>query len=88
MAQKVKQPPAVQETRVRFLGREDAPKKRMSIHSSVLAWRIPRTEATVHGVGKSQTRLREFLSRQGISVLLLCPCATTVYWVRVVSSGC
>ena len=29
----VKQPPAVQETQVRFLGREDPPKMRLSIHS-------------------------------------------------------
>ena len=34
----------------------------MATHSSVLAWRIPRTEdrATVHGVTKSQTRLSDF----------------------------
>ena len=35
----------------------------MAIHSSILAWRIPWTEepggATVHGVAKSQTRLRD-----------------------------
>ena len=33
--------PAVQETQVRFLGREDPPEKEMaSRHSNILAWRI------------------------------------------------
>ena len=36
---------------VQSLGRED-PLEEMASHSSVLAWRIPRT---VHGVAKSQT---------------------------------
>ena len=36
--------PATQETRVRFLGREDPLKKEMAIHSSILAWKIPWTE--------------------------------------------
>ena len=52
----------MQETWVRFLGQEDLLEKEMATHSSVLAWRIPRTEdrATVHGVTKSQTRLSDF----------------------------
>ena len=29
----------------------------MAIHSSIFAWRIPWTEATVHGVAKNQTPL-------------------------------
>ena len=36
--------PAVQETRVQFLGLEDLLEKGMATHSSVLAWRIPWTE--------------------------------------------
>ena len=44
MAQKVNNPPAVQETFVQSLGREDHLQKGMTTHSSVLAWRIPRTE--------------------------------------------
>ena len=44
MAQLVKNLPAVQETWVRFLGREDPLEKEMATHSSILAWRIPRTE--------------------------------------------
>ena len=33
--------PAMQETRVRFLGREDPLEKEMATHSSTLAWKIP-----------------------------------------------
>ena len=43
MAQTVKRLPAMRETRVRFLGREDPLEKEMAIHSSTLAWRIPGT---------------------------------------------
>ena len=35
---------AVQETKVRSLGREDPLEKEMATHSSILAWRIPWTE--------------------------------------------
>ena len=38
---------------VHSLGREDPLEKEMATHSSVLAWRIPGTEATVHGFTKS-----------------------------------
>ena len=34
----------MQETWVRFLGREDPLEKEMATHSSILAWRIPWTE--------------------------------------------
>ena len=43
MAQLVKDPPAVQETRVQSLGSEDALEKGMATHSNILAWRIPWT---------------------------------------------
>ena len=36
--------PAVQETRLRSLGREDPLEMGMATHSSTLAWRIPWTE--------------------------------------------
>ena len=39
MAQTVKNPPAMQETRVQSLGQEDALEKGMATHSSILAWR-------------------------------------------------
>ena len=44
MAQTVKNLPAMQETPVRSLGREDPLEKGMATHSSILAWRIPWTE--------------------------------------------
>ena len=34
----------MQETWVRFLGREDPLEKEMATHSDILAWRIPWTE--------------------------------------------
>ena len=43
LAQLVKNPPAVRETWVRYLGWEDPPEKGKATHSSILAWRIPWT---------------------------------------------
>ena len=40
----VKNPPAMKETWVQFLGWEDPLEKEMATHSSILAWEIPRTE--------------------------------------------
>ena len=47
VAQRVKNPPAVQETQVQPLGWEDPLEKRVATHSSILAWRIPWTEEPV-----------------------------------------
>ena len=44
MTQTVKNPPAMVETWVRSLGREDPLEKGMATHSSIQAWRIPWTE--------------------------------------------
>ena len=44
VAQTVKLLPAIRETLVRSLGREDLLEKEMETHSSTLAWKIPRTE--------------------------------------------
>ena len=56
MAQKVKNPPAKQDTWVRSLGWEDLLEEGMATHFSSLAWRIPIDRGTtVHGVAKSQT---------------------------------
>ena len=44
VAQTVMRLPTVRETRVRSLGGEDPQEEEMAAHSSVLAWRIPRTE--------------------------------------------
>ena len=43
VAQLVKNPPAMWETWVRSLGWEDPLEKGKATHSSILAWRIPRT---------------------------------------------
>ena len=62
-AQIVENLPAMRETQVRSLGREDPLEKGMAIHSSILAWRIPMDRGawrtTVHGVAKSQTQLSD-----------------------------
>ena len=50
-AESVKSTPAMQETRVRFLGREDPQEKEVATHSNILAWTIPWTEA----LGRSQS---------------------------------
>ena len=61
VAQMVKNLPAVQGTCVQPLSWEDLLEKEMAVHSSILAWRIPRMEgpwwATVYGVSKSLTLL-------------------------------
>ena len=56
VAQKVKNLPVTQGTRVQSLGQEDPLDKEMATYSSILAWRILWTAgtwwATVHGVTK------------------------------------
>ena len=52
VAQRIKHPPAMQETQVRSLGRKDPLRKGMATHSSILAWRIPWTEES-GGLAKS-----------------------------------
>ena len=47
MAQTVKNPCAMQETWVQFLGMEDPLEKGMATHFSILAWRIPQTKEPV-----------------------------------------
>ena len=44
VTQWVKNLPAMQETQVRSLGREDPLEKGMATHSRILAWKIPWTE--------------------------------------------
>ena len=44
VAQTVKRLSTMRETQVQFLGGEDPLEKEMAIHSSTLAWKIPRTE--------------------------------------------
>ena len=55
----VRNPPAMQETWVRSLGREDPLEEGMATHSNILAWGISMGtgawEAIAHGVAKSHT---------------------------------
>ena len=64
MAQMVKNMPAMWETWVRSLGWEDPLEESMATHSSTVAWKIPMDRAawraTVHGVAKSWTQLRDY----------------------------
>ena len=59
VTQTVKTSPAVQETWVQSLDWEDSLEEGMATHSSILAWRVPRTEEPgglqSRGVKKSQT---------------------------------
>ena len=63
VAQMVKNPPAMWQTRVRSLDWKDSLEEGMATHSSILAWRIPMDRgawwASVHGVTKSQIRLSD-----------------------------
>ena len=58
-----KEPVETWETWVTTLGQEDPLKEGMATHSSILAWRIPMDRgawwASVHGVAKSWTRLKQ-----------------------------
>ena len=50
--------PAMQKTRVQSLGREDPLEKEMATHSSILAWKIPRTEepSRLQSMGSQRVR--------------------------------
>ena len=63
VAQTVKRLPTVRETGVQSLGREDLLEKKMASHSSILAWKMPRTEepGRLQSMGsQSWTRLSDF----------------------------
>ena len=64
MTQTVKNLPAVQETWVWSLGWEDPPEKEMAVHSSILAWRIPRTEESggLQSRGRRESDTTEWLN--------------------------
>ena len=63
VAQRVKHLPAMQETWVPSLGREDTLEKEMATHSSTLAWKTPWTEEPSglqsQGLAKSWTQLSD-----------------------------
>ena len=59
VAQMMKNLPAVQETRVRFLGWEDPLEKEIATHSISLPGKSHGQRAAVHGVTKSGARLSD-----------------------------
>ena len=58
VAQTLKNPLVMLETQVGSLGQEDPLEKQMATHSSILAWRIPRTEepARLQSMGSQRVR--------------------------------
>ena len=58
VAQMVRNPPAMQETRVRSLGWEDPLEKGMPTHSSILAWGIPMNSGAWQGMVLGLQRVR------------------------------
>ena len=58
MVQTVKRLPAMRETQVRSLGREDPLEKEMETHSSILAWKIPWMEESgrLQSMGSQRVR--------------------------------
>ena len=62
IVQTVKNLPAMQETQVQSLGREDPLEKGMAIHSSILSWRIPWTEEPGRVQSKGLQRVKTRLS--------------------------
>ena len=57
MAQMVKNPSAIQETRLQSLGQEGALEKGMATHFTILAWSIPWAEKPggLHEISESDT---------------------------------
>ena len=58
VAQRIKNPPAMQVTQFHSLGWEDPLEKGMTTHSSILAWRIPWTEES-GGLAKNLIKLND-----------------------------
>ena len=58
MAQMVKNLPAVQETQVQSLGKEDHLEKAMATYSRILSWKIPWTEepGSLQSMGSQRVR--------------------------------
>jgi len=65
VAQLVKNPPAMRETSVGCLGREDPLEKGMATHFSILAWQIPWMEepGELQSMGSQKVGLTEQISK-------------------------
>ena len=64
MTQMVKNPPAMQEAWVPSLGQEDPLEEGMTIHSSILVWRIPWTKEPggLQSMGQKESNMTELLT--------------------------
>ena len=82
VAQAVKNLSAMQETWVQSLGWEDPPEEGMAIHSSILAWRIPWTEAS----GPSSWGRKESGTTDELSLSLSCQPCRSAYVCSVMSN--
>ena len=93
MAQRVKHLPAMWETWVRSLGWEDPLEKEMATHSSILAWRIPRTEELggLQSMGSRRVRHNWVTSQAYISgpklSFFLCVCVY-IYILSIILIYC
>ena len=76
IAQSVKNLPAMQETRVQFLGQEDPLEKKTAAHSSILAWRIPWTEepGRLQSMGLQESDTTQHLNRHQVYCCATSPC--------------
>ena len=87
-AQRLKRLPPVQETRVRYLGREDPLEKEMATHSSILAWRIPWMEE--HGgpqsTGRKESDTTERLHLYTFTPMLFLRLIQVVTFIRISAS--
>ena len=70
MAQLVKNPFAMQETRVQSLGGEDSLEEGIATHSSILAWRIPWTEEPGGPQSMGSQRVRHDCHVEGLPRVL------------------
>ena len=70
--QSVKNLPPMQETPVQFLGQEDPLEKEMAMHSSIIAWRIPRTEepGRIQSIGSQETDTPQQLNHHHLYIIL------------------
>ena len=93
MAQRVKNPPAMQETWVQSLGRKHPLKKEMATHSSTLAWRIlgqrslvgysPRGRGVQHDWGSTQRHIFSLVTLClciDVSEVCVCVCVCVCVW--------
>ena len=92
IAQLVKNPPAMQETLVQFLGWKDPLEKGQDTHSRVLAWRVP---WTVQSLGSPRVGTTErlsltcavFMCPPGFEVVTGSSLSLWLHWVLVVAHG-